>query len=43
MTVLKWLAITACLLYLGVLAALFFAQRSFIYPIPDPANDAHLT
>jgi fermentation-respiration switch protein FrsA (DUF1100 family) len=35
MTVLKWLAIIACAGYLGALAALFFAQRYFIYPIPQ--------
>jgi uncharacterized protein len=35
MTILKWLAILGCLGYLGALAALFFAQRSFIYPIPQ--------
>jgi fermentation-respiration switch protein FrsA (DUF1100 family) len=35
MTVLKWLAILGCLGYLGVLAALYSAQRSFIYPIPQ--------
>ncbi len=35
MTILKWLAIIACLGYLGALALLFFAQRSFIYPIPQ--------
>lgn len=35
MTVLKWLAILAGLVYLGALAALVFAQRYFIYPIPQ--------
>jgi len=35
MTVLKWLAIVVCLGYLGALAVLFFAQRSFIFPIPQ--------
>ena len=35
MTILKWLAIIVCLGYLGALAVLFFAQRSFIYPIPQ--------
>jgi len=35
MTILKWLGILSCLGYLGALAALFFAQRSFIYPIPQ--------
>jgi len=38
MTVLKWLAILTFLLYLGALAALFFAQRYFIYPIPQTAR-----
>ena len=35
MTVLKWLIIVAALGYLGGLAALFFAQRSFMFPIPQ--------
>jgi len=35
MTVLKWLAIVVCLGYLGALVVLFFAQRSFIFPIPQ--------
>jgi uncharacterized protein len=35
MIVLKWLAIIACVSYLGALAVLFFAQRSFLYPIPQ--------
>ena len=35
MTVLKWLAITACFLYLCALAVLFFAQRAFLFPIPQ--------
>jgi fermentation-respiration switch protein FrsA (DUF1100 family) len=35
MTVLKWLVVTASLLYVGALAVLFFAQRAFIYPIPQ--------
>jgi fermentation-respiration switch protein FrsA (DUF1100 family) len=35
MTALKWLAILACLVYLGALAALFFAQRYLIYPVPQ--------
>ena len=33
MTVLKWLVIVVCLGYAGALAAVFFAQRYFIYPI----------
>jgi fermentation-respiration switch protein FrsA (DUF1100 family) len=35
MTVLKWLIIVAALGYLGGLVVLFFAQRSFIFPIPQ--------
>jgi fermentation-respiration switch protein FrsA (DUF1100 family) len=35
MTVLKWLIFVAALGYLGGLAALFFAQRSLIFPIPQ--------
>ena len=34
MTVLKWIVILAALGYLGALAALFFAQRALIFPIP---------
>jgi uncharacterized protein len=34
MTVLKWLVILVAVGYLGGLAALFFAQRSFIFPVP---------
>jgi uncharacterized protein len=34
MTVLKWLAGLVCLAYLGMSAALFFAQRVLLYPIP---------
>jgi fermentation-respiration switch protein FrsA (DUF1100 family) len=40
MTVLKWLVILGCLGYLGVLAALFFTQRWFIYPIPQTTRTA---
>ena len=40
MTVLKWLAITACVFYVGALAALFFGQRSVIYPIPQRTRTA---
>ncbi len=35
MTVLKWLVDCRCRGYLGGLAVLFFAQRSFIFPIPQ--------
>jgi fermentation-respiration switch protein FrsA (DUF1100 family) len=35
MTVLKWMIIVASIGYLGGLAALFFAQRSFLFPIPQ--------
>jgi fermentation-respiration switch protein FrsA (DUF1100 family) len=35
MTVLKWLVILLSLGYLGGLVALFFAQRTFIFPIPQ--------
>src|ERR1700752_3210778 len=34
MTVLKWIVILAAIGYLGALAALFFAQRSLMFPIP---------
>jgi hypothetical protein len=40
MTVLKWLAIIACVGYLGALAALFYAQRYFIYPIQQATRTA---
>jgi uncharacterized protein len=40
MTVLKWLVVLACLSYLGALAALYFAQRFFIYPIPQATRTA---
>jgi fermentation-respiration switch protein FrsA (DUF1100 family) len=40
MTVLEWLVVLACLGYLGALAALFLAQRSFIYPIPQTTRTA---
>jgi fermentation-respiration switch protein FrsA (DUF1100 family) len=40
MTVLKWLLIVASIGYLGGLAALFFAQRSFLFPIPQTARTA---
>jgi pimeloyl-ACP methyl ester carboxylesterase len=38
MTALKWLIIVAAIGYLGGLAALFFAQRSFLFPIPQTAR-----
>src|SRR4029079_6988101 len=34
MTVLKWLLTVVSVGYLSTLAALFFAQRSFLFPIP---------
>jgi fermentation-respiration switch protein FrsA (DUF1100 family) len=34
MTVLKWLVVLAGLGYVGVVAAMYLAQRSFIYPVP---------
>jgi fermentation-respiration switch protein FrsA (DUF1100 family) len=34
MTVLKWLLIVVAVGYVGALAALFLAQRSFLFPIP---------
>jgi fermentation-respiration switch protein FrsA (DUF1100 family) len=34
MTVLKWIVIFAAFGYVGALAALFFAQRSLVFPIP---------
>jgi hypothetical protein len=34
MTVLKWIVILAGLGYAGVVAAMYLAQRSFLYPIP---------
>ena len=40
MTVLKWLIIVAAIGYLGGLAALFFAQRSFLFPIPQTVRTA---
>jgi len=35
MTVLKWLVVLVAVGYLGGLVVLFFAQRSFIFPIPQ--------
>jgi fermentation-respiration switch protein FrsA (DUF1100 family) len=40
MTVLKWLVILVAVGYLGGLAALFFTQRSFIFPIPTTDRTA---
>ena len=40
MTVLKWLVGLAALGYLGGLAVLFFAQRAFIFPIPQTVRTA---
>jgi hypothetical protein len=35
MTVLKWLLLLLPIGYLGRLAALFLAQRAFVFPIPQ--------
>ena len=35
MTVLKWLVVLAALGYVGILFAMYLAQRSFIYPVPS--------
>src|SRR5712672_1120111 len=40
MTILKWLVILAIVGYLGGLAALFFKQREFIFPIPQTLRTA---
>jgi fermentation-respiration switch protein FrsA (DUF1100 family) len=40
MTILKWLVILVSVGYLGGLAALFFAQRAFVFPIPQTARTA---
>jgi fermentation-respiration switch protein FrsA (DUF1100 family) len=40
MTVLKWLVVLVAVVYLGGLVVLFFAQRSFIFPIPQIAHVA---
>ena len=40
MTVLKWLSIVVSVGYLGALAALFLAQRSFLFPVPQVARIA---
>ena len=38
MTVLKWLLIVVSIGYAGGLVALFFAQRSFLFPVPTVAH-----
>jgi hypothetical protein len=38
MTVLKWIVILAGLGYAGVVAAMYLAQRSFLFPIPTTAR-----
>ena len=40
MTVLKWLLIVVSIGYVGGLAALFLAQRSFLFPIPQVQRTA---
>jgi uncharacterized protein len=40
MTVLKWLLIVAAVAYACGLAVLFFAQRSFLFPVPTIARTA---
>jgi uncharacterized protein len=40
MTVLKWLVVFAAIGYAGVLAVLYFAQRRFIFPIPQTVRTA---
>jgi fermentation-respiration switch protein FrsA (DUF1100 family) len=40
MAVLKWLVVLAALVYLGGLAALYLAQRAFIFPIPPTPRTA---
>ena len=40
MTLLKWLVVLAAGGYLGGLVVVFFAQRAFIFPIPDTARTA---
>jgi fermentation-respiration switch protein FrsA (DUF1100 family) len=40
MTILKWLIVLASLGYLAGLVVLFFAQRSFIFPIPQTVRTA---
>jgi fermentation-respiration switch protein FrsA (DUF1100 family) len=38
MIILKWIVILAAFGYVGALAALFFAQRSIIFPVPTTAR-----
>jgi fermentation-respiration switch protein FrsA (DUF1100 family) len=40
MTVLKWLVVLAIVGYVGGLAALYFKQREFIFPIPQTVRTA---
>jgi uncharacterized protein len=40
MTILKWLVVLASIGYLGGLVALFFLQRSFVFPIPQTVRTA---
>src|SRR3979411_600386 len=40
MTVLKWLVVLVSVGYLGALVVLFFAQRAFIFPIPQTVRTA---
>ena len=40
MTVLKWLVVVVSVGYLGGLVALFFLQRTFIFPIPQTVRTA---
>ena len=40
MTILKWLVILAVISYLIGLVVLFFAQRAFIFPVPQTARTA---
>jgi fermentation-respiration switch protein FrsA (DUF1100 family) len=40
MTLLKWLVVLAAGGYLGGLVVVFFAQRAFIFPIPDTVRTA---
>lgn len=40
MIVLKWLGIVACLGYLALIAVLYAAQRSFVFPIPSATRTA---
>jgi hypothetical protein len=40
MTILKWLVVLVAVGYLGGIVALFFAQRAFIFPIPQTTRTA---